>query len=300
MSRGQKGRGKKPAIPREQRTKGKLQELEGVFSDLLEYRRRLINRQELLKQYRKEPQKISKPLPKFYGGEEPLLEVEEYYDALEECRELTKKLVRLDNTQLHHPFVQFLLEGPRSKDFLRWLHRGLEKDVKRGPERLKGIRGDGAEKIGNISRILGYLRNRDRLSWVKELLYLIETVTGEKRKVSAPNKERALQLSNFPPSQVKRVEFLRVNDSLVIDFCNSKKKPMPLSTIQRCLVIMGLIKKMKYQNFHKLTQKLLSDVPGPFYDVNALPPRPKKIPPEWSEAQRLLQKHSEILQVARW
>lgn len=42
------------------------------------------------------------------------------------------KLVHLDNTQLHHPYVQHcLLSWPKNKGFLRKLHRGVETGVKR-------------------------------------------------------------------------------------------------------------------------------------------------------------------------
>lgn len=92
---------KRPAIPQSERIKYRLDDLEDAFEGV-----------------------------KRYHGGPPSPEAEE---ALRDFDEALKKLVRLDNTQLHHPFVQARLSFPRQKDFLASLHskRRLETKVKR-------------------------------------------------------------------------------------------------------------------------------------------------------------------------
>lgn len=95
-----RGNPKKPAIPKSQRAKHVLDDVQDYFDDL----------------------------KKWFG--KPLSD-----DAEQAYRELEKsliKLVHLDNTQLYHPYVRhYLLSWPKNKDFLRKLHRGLEIGIKR-------------------------------------------------------------------------------------------------------------------------------------------------------------------------
>jgi len=60
--------------------------------------------------------------------------VETYYRYLEQLGDDVVRLVHLDNDQLHHSAVQWLLSSPRSKEFLRKLHWGLETGINRGVE----------------------------------------------------------------------------------------------------------------------------------------------------------------------
>src|SRR6516162_9330684 len=59
-------------------------------------------------------------------------ELQEVNRHLEQLQDDLIKLVHLDNSQLHHPYVRhYLLSWPNSKDLLYSLHRGLEVGVKR-------------------------------------------------------------------------------------------------------------------------------------------------------------------------
>ena len=70
------------------------------------------------------------------------------------------------------------------------------------------------------------------------------------------------------------------------------EKPKSFTQIQRDLENRGLIKAMTPQAFHKMASKLLSysSNPGPYFNEKALPPPPKKTPPDWKTVQELLEK----------
>lgn len=99
---------KGPAIPESQRIKYVLDDIEDSFQKL----------QGLLRKHQREPL-----------SEAEIQALSVYWDDF--AKDLIK-LVHLDNTQLHHPYVQhYLLSWPKNKDFVRKLHRGLETGVKR-------------------------------------------------------------------------------------------------------------------------------------------------------------------------
>ncbi len=144
---------KKPAIPQSQRTKNLLEEAEESFISLMGSRKKIGGYH--------------------YGPNDhfPMENMDFYYAQLEEFAEVLIKLVHLDNKQLHHPFVQWIINSRVSKDFLRKLHRGLEVGVKRGLENVdvKGIKGKGEEKLVNTIMVLNSLRvERDLYARIPE------------------------------------------------------------------------------------------------------------------------------------
>ena len=85
---------KKPAIPHNKKTKNLLKEAEGYFKVLMESRGKVYG---------------------FIEGPKhpyPRQNLDLYYNQLEEFVDILKKFVPIDNTQLHHPFVKWILNSP--------------------------------------------------------------------------------------------------------------------------------------------------------------------------------------------
>lgn len=205
---------KRPAIPQEKRTKYKLEELHDAFANMIECRKRIGRDQAY--------------------GKEQWEEVNAYFDALKEVGGYAVRLVRLDNTQLYHPIVQFLLKSGRRKSFLKRLHRGLEVGVKDYLGKVKGVLGEGETKFAFAVMVLNVLNTKKSTSYTQK---------------------------------------------------------------QRYLTRKGWIKRMSPQAFHKMARRMLvasKDSGGPRYNLKALPIRPKKILPEWSRAQKLVEDWSRI------
>jgi len=144
---GKKTRG--GSIPQSVRTKY-------VLEDLKEQRKKLSDAYLGFVRYRLDLQRQT--LMRFNGKHLTIEDANQYWTLLEEFKKLLLKLVHLDNRQLFHPFVQAQLEEANSRVFLRKLHRGLETGVKTGLEAVKGVEGEGENKIVNTYMILNVLR----------------------------------------------------------------------------------------------------------------------------------------------
>jgi hypothetical protein len=103
-----------------------------------------------------------------------------YYANLDNFGEMLAELVHLDNRQLYHPFVQWLLSSQRSKEFLRKLHRGLEVGVKRGLESVNGAVGEDEEvRFANAVTVSTTLKGRGRVITKDKVLYFIAQETRQ-------------------------------------------------------------------------------------------------------------------------
>lgn len=228
-------------IPQGQRIKHRLQDLEDAFIKLVEYRKGLFERS---RRAREDFQNLVEQ----YGGGEAWENVNNYWMGLKECRDLAVDVVHLDNTQLHHPVVQWLLESTPSKDFLRELHRGLETGVKRGIESVKGVVGENEEeKFANAIMVTNIVKkDRKMLPW---------NSTQPKSYVQI---QRHLERTIFDKQgQVVRGPFIKK------------------------------MSRQNFHKMVKRLLTLLSR-PNPSYNSHALPLRAKKIPSEWAGAQKLV------------
>lgn len=244
-------RKKGPAIPQSARRKSALNDVEWDLKNLSECAKRLSEANPPAQFAATAGVATSVPLTP-----NQLSAGKEYFRYLNQLAEDVKKLVRLDNTQLHHPAVRWLLSRPLPRESLRHLHHRLEKGVKSAKE-IKGILGKTHwERSGNT--------------------ITVSNIIHENRPVFFPGRGK-------PLTEIAKLE-LETRRKL------HRPAPKPYKQIQMELEERGLIKKMTQQNFSKLVRRLspLNFNPGPYYNVGALPPRPKKVPPQWIRAEKLL------------
>lgn len=225
-----------------------------------------------------------------------LAKVDEYYRHIEQLGEDALNLVHLDNTQLYHPAVQWLLTSQRSRKFLRELHRGLEKGVKKSIGSIKGILGEMEDdKFANAVMVVNILKkDRKRFSWDSQ-----EAYTREERQHLESWREKFLRELEKDESRDAATKMRLASDVKKMFPWDSTPKSYTL--IQQHLekpvldkkgkvLRKPLIKKMTQQNFNRIDKRLFSLLPGsgPYYNVGALPPRPKKVPTEWVRAEKLI------------
>lgn len=177
MDPGRERTSKKAIIPQPRRIKRKLKELESAFSDFVACHMTLLERylrvrplgdhESLVREYGFYAQVPAAPAQNLQQVEVIPMgtawdNIDRHRLILEKCKKLAVELVRLDNSQLHHPAVRFLLETA-SRKFLRRLHRGLETGAKRGIESIKGVSGNTEEeRYSNALMVLNIL-NQDRM-----------------------------------------------------------------------------------------------------------------------------------------
>jgi len=158
--------------------------------------------------YRKQ---LSKSHFQYSGENLGFDDIKNYYAHLDTVGEIASELVHLDNGQVHHPIVLLLLQGRRSRHFLRKLHRGLERGVKSDLSSIKGLVGESnEEKFANAVMVLNIVNHKSEASFSEVQKELESPVKDKVGSVIRKPLIRKMSRQNFH-KMVNRMFLLTTN-----------------------------------------------------------------------------------------